>query len=94
MPKQIRQIRPQLEPLSTAALQVLHVLEPVVGRIIGTAVLKYACGKMELDPVSLESNQIPLLIEHIKTSLTFYDRTTEVADTLASLASGEGGGGK
>jgi hypothetical protein len=94
MPKQIRQIRPQLEPLSAAALQVLHVLEPVVGRIIGTAVLKFACGKAGVDPDALRMEQIPLITEHIKTSLTFYDRSTEVADTLVGLAGGEGGGDK
>jgi len=92
MPKSIRQIRPQLEPLSTAALGVLHVLEPVVGRIIGTAVLKYACGKAAIDPATLQRTQIPLIIEHIQTSLTFYDRSVEVSEALRSLAAGEGRG--
>jgi len=92
MPKRIRPIRPQLEPFSHVALKVLHVLEPVVGRIIGTAVIKFACEKAMIDPEQLQPAQVGLLIAHIKTSLAFYDRSEEVEGALQQLATDQGRG--
>lgn len=86
MPTSLRQIRPRLEALSAASLEVLRTLEPVVGRIIGTAVLKHACSKAQIDPAQLAWSQIDLLIPAIATSLKFYDHAAELERVLHQLA--------
>lgn len=85
MPKTLRELRSQLEPLSWPALKVLHVLEPVVGRIIATAMLKHACEKSQLDPAQLEWSQIEMLLPVVADSLGIYDRSTEVIEELRGL---------
>ena len=86
MVKQVRQIQPQLEALSFPALSVLHVLEPAVGRIIGTAVLKFACAKAGIDPATMEYHDIPSLIGPIEQSLVLYERSAKISEVLRQLA--------
>ena len=86
MAKQVRQVQPKLEALSYPALEVLHVLEPTVGRIIGTAVLKFACAKASIDPASLMYGDIPQLIPSIEQSLALYERSSEITEVLKRLA--------
>jgi len=78
--------------MSPAALELLHVLEPVVGRIIGVSILKYACSKAQLDFAALVHDQISELIPHIESSLIVYDRSAELAVVLKQLAAAKGGG--
>ena len=86
MSKQVRQVQPQLESLSFPALEVLHVLEPAVGRIIGTAVLKFACAKASIDPAVMEYRDIPRLIGPIEQSLVLYERSAQISEVLRKLA--------
>ena len=86
MAKQVRQVQPQLEALSFPALEVLHVLEPIVGRIIGTAVLKFACGKAGVDPATVQYKDISLLIDPIEQSLALYERSGQIGAVLRQLA--------
>jgi len=86
MAKQVYQVQPKLEALSFPALEVLHALEPTVGRIIGTAVLKFVCAKANLDPANLEYRDIPNLIEPIEQSLALYEHATDIGVVLRQLA--------
>lgn len=85
MVKTVRSIRPQLEALSPTALDVLRVLEPVLGRIIAIAVIKYACHATQTDPGQLEASSLGQLLPHLERSLAQYDRLTEVGDALRRL---------
>jgi hypothetical protein len=85
MVKTVRSIRPQLEALSPAALDVLRVLEPVLGRIIAIAVIKYACNAVQRDPGQLDAASLNLLLPHLERSLAQYDRLAEVGDALRRL---------
>ncbi|MBN2359877.1 MAG: hypothetical protein JXR83_10520 [Deltaproteobacteria bacterium] len=72
---------------------MLHVLEPAVGRIIGTAVIKFACAKADVDPAAMQYSDIPSLIPSIERSLSLYERSTEIGDVLRRLSDVAGAGG-
>ncbi|MFH1808875.1 MAG: hypothetical protein ABIJ09_09020 [Pseudomonadota bacterium] len=86
MANTVRSVRPQLEALSPTALDVLRVLEPVLGRIIAVAVIKYASHAIQLDPLHLQPEHVEHLVPHIERSLVQYDRLGEVGDALRRLA--------
>ncbi len=91
MAKTVRPVRPRLEAMSPLALDVLHLLEPVLGRIIATAVLRYACDQVEADPASLSREQLTSLIEPLERSMAHYDRVADLSAGLRDLAEeGEG----
>ena len=93
MAKILRPVTPQREPMSGTALEVLHVLEPVLGRIIAMAVLKYACKIIEADVAKLTPRNLIDLIPPIERSLTAYDRLDKVEGALRALAERSQSGG-
>ena len=86
MAKILRPVKSQREPMSGTALEVLHILEPVLGRIIASAVLKYACKIIQADVAALAPRHLDDLIAPIERSLTAYDRMDQVGGALRKLA--------